>query len=1090
MKYLVERYWETFKKDNNPKVFDGNKFEDLVSSLLEEIFSGNWQGTQKTWDGGKDFYKEDDTGLDWAECKIYKSNLDIKIIGKTLVMVIINDNVKNLYFFSYSPMVSTAYEHLAQFSKNSNINIIVYDDTKLEELILKTVKTKEDYFNNFTLSNYKFDNKDTVYTNISKDIEISILEVENFNKYQERKEKFLYNQTFVLEIIIINNSTEYKKYKFDFSNFTNSGISLWLISDLNSLKYNNLELQGCEIKSINIFLKSRSVGKTTIPTINIESTENNGTVDIISTQKKDIEIIFISHPTLVGLQLEKIITNFEVDISSNNKLMLHIISGTSGVGKSRLSNEFIDKLLKQNYSIFKYDCNSPEHYLLQNFIQKLLSYLYKIPIVHDVPEDQEFDLLTTLIKGTSSISNSDINNIIELIITGIKKYRLSLVIDNIQSLESMSFEFLSKLYKKLYKLSLQTSFVFIFNLDELAFNTASKIFFNELKDDNRNKQILLNEFKDFEAKQFIDNLIKFEDNNIRFSEQYPETIKLIIEHVGLKALNLFQTILYLSDENIITIKNDYFIVNDVNNFYYAIVDLNTNIETILEKRYSYLEKEYNELVYALKYISFFEELEWLDIENSSIKNSINKLIKINLLKENNGVISFYHGSIKKFMYKKEFWHDADLVKNIVSDKKEFYFEYLLVDYICCLIDTVDKSSYMNKIFDFLMNTKLKPNLQTNLFAILLEKELRKNKKYCFLDYKEELIIINKILPFLTFNLKVEDKVDIFKKIYIHRFSSFDLYASSYRELSLILRAYSSWSCQINKAQEGYDEIEKFLDKIEITNLESDQVYRVKADLKNRQCVNLKFLGKFSAAEIKGLESLSISQKHNFKTEECLNYIDLGYIFFGCNKNTTLLIKYWRQAVEVYNKHSAEICKYNFDMKYAAMLIEVHLMILNKEEKAFSKISDLIQLCKFEYSDYYLKQSLMLDIINNFIHKHFDNIINKINNVKDLSIATNEVKFYQKALFAESKYFYFCNEYERSIEILKYILYDINKLNKRFVDSNFCLIKDFIQQCKQMPTYDCNIMNQIFQISNLTESDYLDNDITTTFNIDGICLPLP
>lgn len=143
MKYLREEDWSFCKKDNNKEVFDGEKFEDLTASLLEELFDGNWIQTQKTWDGGKDFYKEDKNSLDWVECKIYKTNLDIKTIGKTLVMVIIKDNVKNLYFFSYSPMVSTAYEQLAQFSKNSNINIIVYDDVKLEELILNSKETKK-----------------------------------------------------------------------------------------------------------------------------------------------------------------------------------------------------------------------------------------------------------------------------------------------------------------------------------------------------------------------------------------------------------------------------------------------------------------------------------------------------------------------------------------------------------------------------------------------------------------------------------------------------------------------------------------------------------------------------------------------------------------------------------------------------------------------------------------------------------------------------------------------------------------------------------------------------------------------------------
>lgn len=1091
MKYLREEDWSFCKKDNNKEVFDGEKFEDLTASLLEELFDGNWIQTQKTWDGGKDFYKEDKNSLDWVECKIYKTNLDIKTIGKTLVMVIIKDNVKNLYFFSYSPMVSTAYEQLAQFSKNSNINIIVYDDVKLEELILNSKETKKKYFKKINVIDYKFNNKDTVYTNLSTNIDISILNVENVDKHKKRKEKLLYNQTFIFEIIIINNSIYDKKYKIDFENIVNSEINLWLLSNLNSSIYDEVQLQACEIKSIELFLKCRSIGKKTIPEIDIQLIKNNQTIDIIQTQKKDIEVNFISHPILVGLQLEQTIQNFETKISTNNSLCTHVISGISGVGKSRLSSEFIDKLLSQNYSIFKYDCNSPEHYLASIFLQSLLSYLYKIPIVHDEPHEGIFDLLTKLIKMTKKINESDIDDIVDLLVKGIKKYRLSIVIDNIQSLESLTFKILSKVYNYLYKCNSQISIIFIFNLDELTLNSSSKIFYDILKDDNRITLIGIDEFKEFEAKQFINNLIKFEDTNQRFSEQYPETTQLIIDHVGKKALNLFQTILYLSDENIILLERDCFLIKNIEKFHLAITGLNKNIETIIEKRYKHLEKYHPKLIHTLKYISFFEEIALSDIENLQIYKYVEKLVEINFLKESNGVVSFYHGSIKKFMYQKKFWLDLELVNTIIEDKKSFYSDYKLIDYI---LELLNDSFNINDIYTYIESVSLIPNLQTNLFAKLLEKLLHKNKKEFFVSYQKELILINKILPLLTFNMDIYEKVNLMKRIYLHRFNDFPKYKKCYKELSLILREYSSWSCQINQAQDGYKELDDFLIKLNSIDDDNEEelVNRVKADLINRQCVTLKFLERYSDAEQKGLESLKISQKYNFKTEECLNYIDLGYVFFGCNKNSKILIKYWQSAVDLFKNNITEICKYNHDMKYAGKLIELHLQVLNKDEKAFSEISDLIQLCKSEYSDYYLKQSILLDIVNHFIHFKLDNLLNKINILEDLAASTNESNFYKKALYARSKYFYLRKDIRQSLKILKNIIWDLNNDNNLFINSNLCLISDFIRQCNELNTqnYNCKKVDQIFQLSNITKNEYLDNNFTTIFNINGINLPLP
>lgn len=1089
MNYLTEQDWEIFKKDKNKDIFDGRKFEDLTALLLNELFDGNWIPTQKTWDGGKDFYKEDQNGLDWAECKIYKTNLDIKTIGKTLVMVIIKDNVKNLYFFSFSPMVSTAYEQLAQFAKNSNINIIVYDDIKLEELILNSQEATRIYFPDIIKTDYKFNNKDTIYTNLSTDIDVSIIDVENIDKHKERKEKLLYNKTFIFEIIIINNSISQKTYKIDFSNIKKSEIKLWLLSDLNSFAYDEFKLQGCEIKSIELFLKSRSIGKKTIPEIDIQLIQNNRVIDTVQTQRKDIEVNFISHPSLVGLKLEKTIKNFGTKISTNNKLCVYTISGISGVGKTRLSAEFLDQLLSQNYSIFTYDCNRPEHYLTSLFLQSLLSYLYKIPVIHDEPQDTTFDLLTNLIKMTKKINESDIDDIVDLLIKGIKKYRISIVIDNVQSLNSLTFKILSKLYKDLYKLNTQTSIIFIFNLDELPLNSSSKIFLDKLKDDNRITQIEINEFEDHEAKQFIDNLIKFENSEQRFSELYPETVKLIIEHIGKKALNLFQTILYLSDENLILLEGDYFLIKNIEKFYSAITGLNSNITTIIDKRYKYLELHHPKLVYALKYISFFEDIELLDIEDLSIYEDIEKLIEINFLKENNGIISFYHGTIKKFMYEKKFWQDTELVKKIINDKKNFYSDYMITSYT---LELINGSFNIEDIYNYLENISLVPNLQTNLFAKFLEKQLHKNKKLLFIEYKKELILINKIIPLLTFHIDAYDRVNLMKKLYFHRFNDFSKYKVCFKELSSILREYAALSSHIGEAENGYKSLDDFLIKLNDIQDNKELINRIRADLINRQCVTLKFLGKYSEAEQKGLESLKIAQKYNFKTEECLNYIDLGYIFFGCNKDSKLLVKYWQLAVDLFNKYSIEICKYNKDMIYAGKLIELHLLVLNKDEKAFDQISDLIQLCKSEYADYYLKQFISLDIVNHFVHLRLDNILNKINILEDSSASKKENNFYIKALYAKSKYFYLKKDIHESLKILKNIIWDINHVDRQFINSNLCLISDFIKQCNELNTKNdyYEKVNQIVQLSDIDESSYLNNNFTTTFNINGLNLPLP
>ena len=147
LNHLTEDFWYGFKKVDGR--YDGNRFEELVAFLLPYLEELNWIQTGGSWDRSRDFEVRANGKYIWAECKMHNSKLSIRAISPTLVMAIIDD-ADTIFFFSYSKLNTNAYKHLSQFQKETKKQIRVFDDQKLEDLILKNAKCLNEFFPDFT----------------------------------------------------------------------------------------------------------------------------------------------------------------------------------------------------------------------------------------------------------------------------------------------------------------------------------------------------------------------------------------------------------------------------------------------------------------------------------------------------------------------------------------------------------------------------------------------------------------------------------------------------------------------------------------------------------------------------------------------------------------------------------------------------------------------------------------------------------------------------------------------------------------------------------------------------------------------------
>ena len=139
---IEEKYWSHFMdidSQTNQIKHNGLEFEKLVYRLLEEMYSNTtieWKPTQTTHDGNKAFSAITNDNIYWAECKNYKTTIDLKTLAATLVMAEI-ENVNKILFFCYSSINENTKTKLIHYSKSTNKIIYFYDGNLLDQLILK-----------------------------------------------------------------------------------------------------------------------------------------------------------------------------------------------------------------------------------------------------------------------------------------------------------------------------------------------------------------------------------------------------------------------------------------------------------------------------------------------------------------------------------------------------------------------------------------------------------------------------------------------------------------------------------------------------------------------------------------------------------------------------------------------------------------------------------------------------------------------------------------------------------------------------------------------------------------------------------------
>lgn len=679
MRKLRSEYWDYFtKKDKDGKIKgDGIKFEGLVKCLLTAQYGKEWVGTQKSHDDNRDFWIYFKEKHLWAECKNYKDSIAMDILAPTLVMAHVYE-VNEILFFSRSSINSSAKNKILAFGEKSNKTILFFDGENLDKLIwtYQDCISKEysplDFWEDIQPASttepfvhlYFFKNA------ISKVNAVA----DSFISYTNA-DTIYYNETFALIFFLTNNLPEDDiEIGIEFVDDGDDRFSFQYFYPTivpEKRQWYRASLKRGEGRSISLNMRQvRYKAQICLPQFHVWiSSAKSGFFTEWNSEIKSVRCGWIGKTQLVGANYLGILKETREQLTNNPNLSSLILIGSSGTGKTRLLTECQNTFLKNGYCIL--DFSGQKDFSSQYFLKEIVSFLYEIPsdmvlelleqrLFNDhseesFPENTEAEkavrLLALIMKSCTEDSlQNTLGSYGSILYEKLSQSKNVLVIDNLQYAGSAFRYFIEQyVYYAINQQSVNHSVLLLaFNIDYMT-TATSEMLYNLLHLDVQH--LLSYQLKGFYKKEqgivFLQELTRTKkDQNIDFFSE-------IINRVSLNPYNLFQTVKYLEEADIVQItpeKNGY--ITSGLEKYQVLSDIDTDIMDTLEKRFQFISTQLpmERLLFICSVIYIF------DVVDSKLQSifhisteELDYLCEKHILKSSQrGIYLFEHDIVRNF----------------------------------------------------------------------------------------------------------------------------------------------------------------------------------------------------------------------------------------------------------------------------------------------------------------------------------------------------------------------------------------------------------------------------------------------------------
>ncbi len=1035
MKFLTEAAWEAFivRKGQSTR-FDGDKFEHLVRGLLRERFPGEWHGTPRTRDGGKDVVDRSISGsVAWAECKMYRESISLQIVSNTLVMAVIESDVNRILFFSYSEMIGNAKDHLARYATNTGKTVQIFDAELLEELILSTPALMSEYFSEHVhkVALPATAGRFLVRPNLSTDVHVSYTQLRHIEGGQRsRRYKVpiytpcLYELT--LEAGHLTTGLTYELQE-DEQAFASSGFHI-----LNGKQFSRMSKQSLESGQalcIPIYLQPTKSGTLTLPQLTLR----HGAELEVTVPSRAVEVSALVHPILIGEAAIKGLKTFEEIISTTNTICTTAIVGKSGVGKSRFADEAIKRLLSNEYAIHFFNGSDKRHQSPESFSRSLLCSLWRLPLPASIVDRAASGKLNAAVTEFGIVSDmvyrwdaTDFagrwDEVHRHVVHGLNHQRAAVVIDNVQELPAEVLNLLVSLHDELQGTPGQVLFMLAFTEDALFSNEAAANWLKALRAaDHRQTQLIeLPEFGRDLASQFFDNLFAQAADGRQFSDAYPILLETILDKVLPRPLDLFQFVKGLEDCGAIQAHDEIFTVLDFPKLDEALHVLHCDRASLLDWRMSMLEHQNGAMMTAVA-LTYFGALSTDELVELGLgEESALSLVQASVMRwDEIGQLDFYHPSLARHFigatrggnlitleHKRALFQRATARVQREGYSPEWFGLAFDVGADVAPATTVTVNEYRNQDFS--------GYVQSHLVADRL-------LRHCY-----SLAQARDWLPFLP---AITGAARIASQAGAAALKARTGYllkaartlagccpgdADGIHHWTRIIREAAGYAAGTNEGSQIADRLlQRALNSLAGTTISAsaDDILASRLDLLNRRCVTLKNMGLRQDAAVVSDEVAAIAESQGWHDLLSLSHVDAGYLYYGLRDRNDDLLRHWRAACDplLPNSDGRVLVP---DITVIRMLVAGHVASLElRFDAAIASLDSLILDCRERKDTFYLLHGMAAKgctLMRWALHDagRATQLANRALEVarvlEDASMATNEARKYRTALYLQGK----------------------------------------------------------------------------------------
>lgn len=1121
MKYLQETFDKKFVCERLDKhtgeiyyAHNGKIFEDIIEILLKEMFPDlEWTPTHITNDGNKDFWAAKCNEIYWAECKNYSPNIELKIVAPTLVMAQLC-NASEIFFFSVSPINSNTKKKICYYSQINQKKIHFVCDTVLENLLLQfnTTRAFFSHINNLPriIDTHLVPEQ---YILVMKNPFLNIITDDQI--IGEPIEKIGLNEIISEQIFIINNdimnnlefTIEVDVHNEDLYCF--EYLEECLPSDIAEIsdKYS--------IKPYEVFTKTYNFrvlkykSQLQLPSLRIKYANRINEEESIFEQYVKCESI--GKINLVGIEYENIKKAFSARLSNAKRLTLFVCKGKSGVGKTRIIEEFAMILTKNHYKILNFMGIEQENSF--NIIKEIIFVLYNI--TDDILNDMFFEykdsktpqqlplnisssmkLLITLYKNKNNVKEF-LSEYGDIIYEKISYNKYALIIDNLQYYDDGMLTFINGLLVYSKNTNRQNSIVLCVTINEdYLYNNMPALKLLHLINKLENSAfieaypITITGFSQASALLFLKQLLKIKE------ETYDDYFLKLIEKANYNPYNIKHYADCMSANDIVSsLVNNQRIVHNQIAFVRMIDEIPSGLEDSLNERWLQLCTFRQSSVSCMKSIEFFfmfilsclhifrylsyEELCYLGCK----KTYINLLEDFHFIKQtghsNIPYYSFDHDLVEEFFEKKDPYRLLMAVKHIKKKNlADFEIDYPYAIHYISLNKFVDIDTLKSDI-EYGINNELPFRLFLNyqehsIKNLIKHWENFDNYKECFFYARKICMTVRERLGggcAHNFYIKMKnllDKYPVHTYTNVFEFSKmlFDIcenfhHIGKYREVIKIYKKYLAQyeaDYKINMDKNILNIIAFIYNRMSIAyNHFSDQKSRkLRDDFINRALCT----------------SYTLSNRQYYAE----SLYDKAEFYYNHIENKTIFISLCEQSCR-------EVDDYKIELMYLHNLQrKIRLRFVRGER---SKIGELIEegllyIDNGEYTEYrfffskffHTSKALLYLLEGEKYHEALQEIILSIQDT--LSFGSENIAYNE---FLQAKIYFHLKEYPKSMDLYKKAYIDIK--NSMLSEKEFMLelvFDDIKLRVRHFKHSDFRFLNKndyasICQILSMPEQDY-------------------